>query len=472
MDRSLRNLLGMLEDNKREYRFVDGEVSKEEYQYCQILDQILFGDKGYVATLGPTWYLVNDPRFIKIESAFIISRRAIFGGNAMLGKQYISSDGTFTSTIGDLEEYSEILGEGRHFHNVLVHPNENCPTRKWLERIHTITHYKAGELSCECTPVLDPHDLKNQSDAYLWSLIRRECPNYFTKADVPNKESTRLFDLFHEDLVGLVADYAVTPLIDEWVLLETGDVAERTEKVLEDTVLEEQPRVFAEVDILEKALTSRALLRATAAKILRQIGFQNTLKEMGEVRLTDLERDQLIRLVFNPNPMLKNVVSMDTNYYGYLSLVRDAVQQFLLDIRATGKKYDERQAEQLATASQKSKTMVSALINGELQPINQYTEPVVEVEQDDFAKTMEAILSDPRKQELFLIFTEAERLSENGKTDEEKLRMRKLSSVLYPVFMDADYELTDERMAELYWHIDELFDTEADVTEIEEEFHG
>src|SRR5208337_2462289 len=150
MDR-IKNILGMLDEGKRIYRIQEGEVQREEFLYCQIIDQLVFGEKGYVATLGPTWSMIHDPRFIKIENTFIVSRRALFGGDARLGKQYISSDGTFSSTIGDLEQYAEILGEGRHFHNVLVHPNTKCPTRKWLERIHTPTQIKASlNLECIC----------------------------------------------------------------------------------------------------------------------------------------------------------------------------------------------------------------------------------------------------------------------------------------------------------------------------------
>ena len=55
MDRSIQTLLGIADDAKRIYRFVEGDVQKEEYEYCQLLDQLVFGDKGYVETLGQTW---------------------------------------------------------------------------------------------------------------------------------------------------------------------------------------------------------------------------------------------------------------------------------------------------------------------------------------------------------------------------------------------------------------------------------
>ena len=51
MDYSLRKLLGLLDGGKREYRFVSGEVTKDEYNNCQMIDQLLFGEGGYVETL-------------------------------------------------------------------------------------------------------------------------------------------------------------------------------------------------------------------------------------------------------------------------------------------------------------------------------------------------------------------------------------------------------------------------------------
>ena len=65
-----------------------------------------------------------------------MSVKAIFGGDARLGKQYINDDGSFSSTVSDLEKYAEILGEGRNFHNVLAHPDSKCQKRLWLERIY------------------------------------------------------------------------------------------------------------------------------------------------------------------------------------------------------------------------------------------------------------------------------------------------------------------------------------------------
>ena len=76
----------------------------------------------------------------------------------MTGKQYISSDGQFTSTVVDIENYSEVLGEGRYFYYVLSHPEKNCPLRNWYLRIFPEMMKKQGltipeaaaELACTC----------------------------------------------------------------------------------------------------------------------------------------------------------------------------------------------------------------------------------------------------------------------------------------------------------------------------------
>ena len=133
----LRRVFGMLDDNVRIYQILEErEVQHDEFQYCQVMFQLVFGDKGFADTLGPTWNMIHDPRFQTIENLMVVERKAIFGGDARLGKQYINDDGSFSSTVSDLEKYAEILGEGRNFHNVLAHPDPKCQKRLWLERIY------------------------------------------------------------------------------------------------------------------------------------------------------------------------------------------------------------------------------------------------------------------------------------------------------------------------------------------------
>ena len=451
MDRSIQSLLGITDDAKRIYRFVEGDVQKEEYEYCQLLDALVFGDKGYVETLGQTWAMIHDPRFSRIESEFIVNRKAVFGGDARTGKQYMSADGMFVSTIADLEEYSEVLGEGRYFWLVLTHPEERCPVRLWYERIYPDMLVDKGEtapaasddLKCICDVEAggpregmalyyhNPRSLKDAGDDYLWALIGRECPNYFDKAGKPNGMAKRLFGLFRADLLGLIADYSPTPLVDAFIEIETGDVVHENEYTKNPQEL--VPRVFLEVDILEKALTYRATMRATAAKVLRSIGFQSNLKKLagGDPRLTDFERDTLLRMVYQSD-WPEDKPALVARLIGYLSSV-------------TKEPYEERLEEQLGDASFDALDRCKMLRHGEIQPINSYTEPRVDVQLDQHAAVMEAILRNPLKQELFVLWVDAERLGEEGKTDIQRLGMRKLYSVLTPVFTDPVFEVDDEK---------------------------
>jgi len=477
VDNSIKRMLGILDEGKRIYRFVSGEVTRDEYEFCQSLDALLFGDRGYIETLGPTWSLVSDPRFTKIEDAFIVNRRAIFGGDAMTGKQYISSDGQFTSSIADLEEYSEVLGEGRYFYYVLVHPDKECPLRNWYLRIFPTLVKEQGitipvpgtDLQCECRGASqEPRSMKNAPDEYLWALIKKECPNYFTKEDKPNGVATRLFALFRADLLGLIADYAVTPLSDVFVELDTGDVLKEQEAVV-------TPHVFLEVDILEKALTQRAVLRATAARILRQMGFQKIIKdELGDnFRLTDIERDQLLRLVYNPPNIGTLQIDPGTNWYGYLHVIEGVILDFVRGIKKDGRTVEEREQEQLLIATQRAQETFTKLKSGEIQSINQYTEPEVDVKLDPHAVVMQAVLKNPFKQELFMLWAEAERLSGNDIEDNDlRMRMSKLYSILTPIFTDPDFVVGEEEYAQYMDEADKLGFFGYNTMEVEEEFHG
>ena len=468
MDKSIQSLLGILDDQKRIYRFADGEVQREEYQYCQLLDTLVFGDRGYIKTLGQTWEMIHDPRFLKIEGAFIISRRAIFGGDARTGKQYMSSDGMFVSTIGDLEEYSEVLGEGRYFWLVLTHPEERCPVRLWYERIYpSMVAAKGGKvptpgdnLKCVCKVATKPRTKAPFYD-YLWDLVKAECPNYFTKEDKPNGMAKRLFDLFRSDLLGLIADYCPTPLVDIYIELDTEDVVPvrdtepggpkfALDLARHDNVVDQPAQVFLEVDILEKALTYRATMRATAAKILRSLGIQSHLKTLtgGDPRLTDLERDTLLRMVYEPTiipTIAPNGYSEDTFETKEWPDNKAALMAKLLSYISgvTRKPYEERLKEQLATASQNALEDCHDLLTGKLEPINSYTEPETEVQLDPHAAIMGEILRNPLKQELFIIWVDAEERSTKG-DEADKPNMAKLYSILTPVFTNPELVIGDK----------------------------
>jgi hypothetical protein len=111
----------------------------------------------------------------------------------------------------------------------------------------------------------------------------------------------------------------------------------------------------------------------------------------------------------------------------------------------TASPFEERQKEQLLVASTVALDKCRKLQEGEIQLINSYTEPRVDVQLDQHAAVMEAILRNPLKQELFVLWVDAERLGEGGKTDSQRLGMRKLYSMLTPVFTDPAFEVDDEK---------------------------
>jgi hypothetical protein len=425
---TLKHLLGLMDEGKRIYQIhEESEMDAEEFAYCKTMYNVVFGPNGICDTLGPTWEMIHDPRFTKIENSFIVKRRAFFGGDARQGKQYVSTDGFSTSTIEDLEQYSEILGEGRHYHNCLVHPNASCPTRLWLERVFSgYTDYNPGELYCTCSGVRrDPRTWKNASDEEIWELIRQESPNRaFDKDGVATNYGKLLFTLMREDVVGLIADYAETARADSYTFLDTGDPVGDAAAIREnDPNGADRPRILQEVDLLEQALSYRATLRVGAVKLIKSIKLDTTLK--GRVtELTDAERDQVLSIVYRANwPEDKIKVMSEVLYYV---------------VDCTSRPLEERLKEQLAVGAKKAQDMVAGLKDGSIQPINQDTDPTAEVELDEHAKIVEEIMRDPLKTELFMLYVDAEK---RGNTA--------VAELLSPVFSSAEYDLTVEHYFEL-----------------------
>src|SRR5271156_1122256 len=177
----LKRVFGMMQDRVRIYQIAEErEVMRDEFEYCQVMFQVVFGDKGFAETLGPTWRMIHDPRFIAIENMMVQERKAIFGGDARIGRQYFNDDGAMNSTVSDLEKYSEILGEGRNFHNVLAHPDVTCQKRLWLERIYrgftNLKPHVGFGCTCNGTPT-DPSLFKDAPEENVWALVKQECPN-------------------------------------------------------------------------------------------------------------------------------------------------------------------------------------------------------------------------------------------------------------------------------------------------------
>jgi hypothetical protein len=381
----IRNLLG-LRDGKRVYMIDQNHVSKEEYEYCQVLNRVVWGDKGMVETLGPTWNMILDPRFEVIENKFVIDRAAVFGGDARLGKQYVDGNSIMSHSMAELETYAEILGEGRHFRKIVMEDG------------------------------LDPQTFHEQEPTILWKYIHQECPNYFDNLKgEPNKVALRLFDLFKADLVGLVDDYAELPFLNEWVKVETGEVASEADHAN----THEDPLVFAEIDMLERALTMRSSLRVTAVKILDKSGLMKLLEKKYE--LTDYEIDQILKIIYTLEyDKLYEAPAQVMNYVNSISVVP----------------YETRLAKERTTFSAASKDVIGKLKSGEIKPVSLNEQEEIDRDLTPEEKQIVAIKENPHRLELFMLLVEAEMHKDKATI-----------ALLTPMLDDTDAPVTEETVA-------------------------
>jgi len=405
--------------------------------------------------------MIHDPRFVKIENMMVQDRKAIFGGDARIGKQYFSDDGAMNSTVSDLEKYAELLGEGRNFFNVLVHPDKDCQERMWLERIYTgHTNIKPyADFGCTCEgAATSPTEFYKAPEEDVWALIKQECPNRaITQGGDKTAYGKLMYNLIRADLIGLIADYAETPLIDSYVYLRDHGVVTSTETVAYiDPHGQDAPRVLQEVDILEQALTHRATLRVTAYKLLKKIGFEQKLRALTGTEffeLTDMERDEMLRMVYEADYPEQDfelkqgeTIQVPAGWRPFHVRQKEwesALEQKLLAYvreNCMGLDYSLREASQLILEQDEAQKTIVGLLHGTIQPINSYTEPTAEIPVEEgegdvmkYAAIMEAIMSNEFKQELYLLLVDAEKSGQTAIID-----------LLSPVFMAPDYPLDEQ----------------------------
>jgi len=512
------SVFGLLDPGKRVYNVdTQKQVDREEFQAQKLFHLYLFGPKGLADTLGPTWQMIHDPRFIAIENAFVRVRKGVFGGDATLGIQRQQPDGSFSSAIEDLNQYSEILGEGRYFHSVLrsmayhkaiisLYPGRpfSVPRKETLPGIFVFNQLspegqkEVAELAATYTEFY-PKNLAKQSESAIWGLIRQECPNYFSRKNVPNQVAKDLFSILRLDLVGLIDDYAEIAKVQEWVLLD-----EESTLVEPEHIDSEAPHIWVEVELLERALTIRASLRVTAAQIIRTYGLHRFMEER-EIKLTDLERDQLLQVVYESD--YPDDPTLGSKILFYLSAIKN-----------TGKTLEEREAEQCHAASGEAKAYVAKLKSGEEQPITRYTDPAEAFDEDEglteedkaSIKTAIEIQRNPLKMFVFMRYTAAEKRRDAAVADVKRIsamqdrvayyeahpeeipvfdpdfylptaeeivaevakipalqqkiaKLTKVVEILAPVFERPDYPLTEESAAELLGQCEEFDSTTLHV---------
>lgn len=332
---SLFNALGMAGGNKRVYQISQQQVTEAEFQAAKVFYDVVFEKDGLVDMLGPAWSMVNDPRFIAVEECFVFERDPVFGGDANLGRVIVTDKGVMgAGATASLEEYAMILGEGRECLRALkseewaaIHPGfptrENAP-----EDFHT-----------------NPQHTKDWEDRAIWAFLKMHCPNWFTRADQPNREAITLFRLLRADLLGLVQDYSRTALAEDWIRIDTQGV------VNPEGWKEEVPIAHVEVYNLDAALRFRSELRVTAYKVL-----VNTpgMRELLNYEMTEAEKDELLKIVFR---------TPYQQHYKLPGIVRNwIVSNFKPPM-------DLREAFQTDTAKRKADILFEKLAKGEIEVV-------------------------------------------------------------------------------------------------------
>jgi hypothetical protein len=270
------------------------------------------------------WNMVMDPRFAQCEKAWYRKTKitASQHGVQETGLLVVADDGTLTSSrLISIEQYAEIIGEGRHY----------------AEAVDSI-----GD---------DPRRVKDLSDEDLIKILMRESPNYFDKKGKPNKLAEAWVDMFKADVLGLVLDYASEANVSQWVFVDTGDVAHDTSLA----AAEKNPIAQAEIEYMDRALMYRAVLRANAIKVICKLGGSKLEAAIEGLVFTEFEKDMILQTVFQyPFDQL----------YKALNVVLGLVE--------VAKKYpfEVREARQLGMAVEAAQEHAKALREGRLKPID------------------------------------------------------------------------------------------------------
>jgi len=523
------------------------QVEQADYEYGCILTQILFGPTGLIDTLGPTWTMVMDPRFAKIENLFIVDHPARFGGDARQGVQTQLADGTFSGGYS-LDQYSEILTEGRFLHKVLrshaiinavdklypakklseplkgdelfgltlvgpYSPDVLAELKKAVQAVAVseggITAEPADDEIAEYASLLAPDSfaaqgilspyeklqvlaeaerddsfapgcLKDWTDGAVWELLREYYPNYFSREGTPNQKAKTLHALIKADLVGLIDDYAEIANIQETVLLE--DFNTLYEPAIHGPYAD---RVSAEFEILERALDYRAEVRVLTVKILASLGADRVADGIG---LTDLERDELTRIVFaydwpedgRPEPTFRKQWSDEK------PILVTRVLSYLFNIKHNPLPVEVRTMKQREVSQSAAKAHVDKLRSGELLPITRETDGVVET-QSPWDEAQAQILSNPIALSLrsklnaletcFMRLLKASKEAEpesaaQAAAEADVVRVWTAINILEPVLHFGDFSaLTEEAAEALLAKVEELYPTSVPVLAEHESYY-
>ena len=370
-----RNLVGIGGAGCREVTVDPSRVQAEEFETAKVFAQVIWGPEGYAEMLGPTWYLVHDPRFLKIERMWARETAGMLGGVVRRGISIVKALDLASNikVIEDPELYSEMLAEGRHFRDVVLAAGLDV---------------KAPEIDPECAE----------------RLVRQECPNYIRRNGELNDTALDLIAMLQAGLVSLVDDYAHLAYSRDWIRMDTNRVVAKDEVIWDPMSGSQVPIIAVEVDTIHKALIMRAQVRTTALRLMK--GFPGIKWEDFETTtLTDSESDQLCQLLFN------------TEY--------DKLYKALPDVLNLIKKaqvipYDQREHNELAELASTAADFMVKLQSGEIEPI------ITSLEEDpnaavDPGEFLNAISNNPY---LNQTFTALQNLGERGDAEAEALSIQ------------------------------------------------
>jgi hypothetical protein len=466
----LNSLMGLLEGGKRVYQVKDGEVDADHYEYCAVLTQLLFGPRGHVETLGPTYEMVHDPRFEMIENLFVVEKRSMFGGDAREGVQVQTADGTFTGGFAGLKQYAEMLGEGRYLIRILrsfsyveavgvlfpersfrTNPKDDTPGITLMElpygdeiradlasaiyNVHKDKMVAEPQTFDYTSPEKFWKDLQTTPVDKLWLFFAPDVPDFFEKKGILSPDERVKVAVLAETYEKYKPHALQTWEDDQiWGLLRLeytnyfsrkgvpNQDAKTLFTILKAGLLGLVTDYAEEANVQEIVLLNDPNTLWEPEKHGYEVGrvsmevdiLERALTYRAELRVTAAQiikglgiESQLVEMTDYERDQLLKIVYRSKWPIDKTQMILD-VLSYNTSIRFSGMTVEERRTKQLREASESAKKYVAGLKSGEILPINRETDGVAETSVDDHEKQMEKILGNPLFSHLFLRYTNLE----------------------------------------------------------------
>ena len=416
------NIFNLNGGGSREVIVDPSRVTREEFEAATTFANVIWGTEGLAESLGPSWFLVHDPRFMRMERSWAKVEAGVLGGTRTKGISIVDALDMRSKIklIEDPELYAEILGEGRHFRDAAI---------------------KAG---------MDPRRV-HEDITQIWALIAQECPNYQRRNGTWNDEAQQLAKLLEDDLIGLIDDYAELAYSRDWVRMDTLEVVHKHEEIWNADSGTMVPVVAVEVDTIHKALVMRSMVRTTALRCMRNFpGIK--AEEFEAVRLTDEESDAICRLLFK------------ADYEKMYTVLPDIMN---IVNRAKSVPYEEREGQELSGFRDEARVFIGKLKTGEIEPI------VTPIEQNPEAtaspsQMIDTLSRDPYAKGVFMVLQD---MGERGDEEAAELVKALVDSPSYDLWGKID-DFLMKQGEHPYQHIFEGREllTDEQVAQLTQEF--